>query len=242
MLARYAVVVKNLRGVVLFDLGEEGSWRVIEWLTRKFRYRDLGLPPCIVDRFRSRLSSYLCGNPFRELVPPTGFANDFVDLVVSVSEFPREFVESIVYSSLYVSPLFVVGSRYSGFVDECSIGSVYVSRELSDRDWKLHLRIADYSITDMYLDCIEEACRALECMVSGDSGCVEDIIRGRVERVYKDMKRYWRIKSGEGTVFLSYIDLLKILYNSRDVVKEKISREYCICLSIIPAIHLRVRV
>jgi hypothetical protein len=43
LFARYAAVVKNLRGVALFDLGEEGSWDSVEWLVRRFRYRDLGV-------------------------------------------------------------------------------------------------------------------------------------------------------------------------------------------------------
>ena len=43
MFARYAAVVKNLRGIALFDLGEEGSWDSVEWLVRRFRYRDLGV-------------------------------------------------------------------------------------------------------------------------------------------------------------------------------------------------------
>jgi len=43
--ARYAAIVKNLRGVVLADLLEEAASRGLEWLTKRFRYRDLGVVP-----------------------------------------------------------------------------------------------------------------------------------------------------------------------------------------------------
>ncbi|MEM3763504.1 MAG: hypothetical protein QW721_03740 [Desulfurococcaceae archaeon] len=41
--SRYAAIVKNLRGVMLFNMDEEGVEASIHWLVKRFRYRNLGL-------------------------------------------------------------------------------------------------------------------------------------------------------------------------------------------------------
>jgi hypothetical protein len=45
LFSSYAAIVKNLRGVVLLDPDEEGAWTTMEWLVKRFRYRDLGVTP-----------------------------------------------------------------------------------------------------------------------------------------------------------------------------------------------------
>ena len=66
--ARYAAIVKNLRGVVAADLEESGVEESIKWLASRFRYRDLGVGPMMVERFGSELQKFLGGKPLRELV------------------------------------------------------------------------------------------------------------------------------------------------------------------------------
>ncbi|MCD6195190.1 MAG: hypothetical protein J7J82_00175, partial [Staphylothermus sp.] len=47
--AFYAMIVKNLRGVLLFDPEDEELNSRIEWLRKRFQYRNLGIPPSLYD-------------------------------------------------------------------------------------------------------------------------------------------------------------------------------------------------
>lgn len=63
MFAKYSALVKNLRGVVLFDLGEERVENSIKWLINRFKYRNLGLPPSLFEKYRGKLENYMKGRP-----------------------------------------------------------------------------------------------------------------------------------------------------------------------------------
>jgi len=240
LFARYAAIVKNLRGVVLVNLDKEDSWNKVRWLIRRFRYRDLGLPPYIVDRYRAKLSSYLNGNPFRELVYPIP---ELIDIVKFYEErgFPRDLAEALVLSSTYISPLLVIGSDYLRLIESISIGNVKVCKDLSDNDWKLHLRIADYTILDMYEKSIQESIEAIRLLSSiNNIERINEILKERTSRVEKDRKRYWRIICKEdGKVFIYYIDPLKFLVETLEKgVEFTLKEDYAAALAIIPVVNL----
>jgi len=49
MFSRYAALVKNMRGVVLFSPTDDVS-EDLKWLVERFRYRVLGVPQSLVER------------------------------------------------------------------------------------------------------------------------------------------------------------------------------------------------
>lgn len=237
MFAQYAALVKNLRGVVYIEELNDYSWKIIKWLIQRFKYRNLGLAPSIVNKFGEQLEDYLIGNPFRKLVYPVHNMSRITCLFQGI--LPNELVESIILSSTYISPLLVIGDKIHNIIHDIGIDHVYTDKSLDINSWKLHLRIANYTVLDMYEKCIIENIEALECLRSGNTECVMEIIKQRYSRVQKDKKRYWRIISDSGRPFLTYIDPLNILINAETISKEvELSEDYAAGLAIIPAIHL----
>ncbi len=239
MFARYAAIVKNLRGIVYIEELNDYTWKIIKWLIQRFKYRDLGLVPSIVNKFGNLLKDYLKGNPFRELVYPIHNISKIVNLFQNI--FPYELIESIIFSSLYISPLLIIGEEVHNIILSIGIDHVYTSKKLEIKDWKLHLRIADYTILDMYEKCVLENIEALKCFRSGNIICIKKIIEERRNRVKNDKKRYWRIISEKGRPFLTYIDPLNILLNNNLIGKDtELLEDYASGLAIIPAVHLLV--
>jgi len=239
LFARYAAIVKNLRGIVYIEELNDYTWKIIKWLIQRFKYRDLGLVPSIVNKFGNLLKDYLKGNPFRELVYPIHNISKIVNLFQNI--FPYELIESIIFSSLYISPLLIIGEEVHNIILSIGIDHVYTSKKLEIKDWKLHLRIADYTILDMYEKCVLENIEALKCFRSGNIICIKKIIEERRNRVKNDKKRYWRIISEKGRPFLTYIDPLNILLNNNLIGKDtELLEDYASGLAIIPAVHLLV--
>jgi len=242
LFAKYAAIVKNLRGVVLVDLDDENSRSRVKWLIRKFRHRDLGLPPCIVERYKDKLSSYLNGNPFRELVYPIPLLYNLVH-VFEAKGFSRELVEALILSSTYISPLLVLTAKYLNDIDHMCIEKVKTCKELDDSSWKLHLRIADYTILDMYEKCIEENIKVLNLLKSNIVEEVNNVLEERITRVKKDKKRYWRIACDSGMTFLYYVDLLRVFVDAiregRVNIRELVG-DYAAALSIVPVVNVSI--
>lgn len=230
--SKYAALVKNLRGVALFNLEEEGVESSIQWLVKRFRYRNLGLTPLLVSKYKSRLVKYLSGRPFRELVSPVKAIDELVEMVSRFSSVSIEVVEVLVYASVYVSPLLLIGDHYSRDVESLSFTTVYTCKELSVGDWKLHLRIADYTVLDFHERCVDEVLKALE---SGALSELGRIAESRLERMELDKKRYWRIKCDQGRPFLHYVDMLGA--SLRGGIRE-LKPDYTAGLAIVPVVRI----
>jgi len=226
--AKYAALVKNLRGVVIADLDEGGVWESIEWLVARFRYRDLGLPPGMLAAYRHRLERYLGGNPFRELVAPVKSVERVVDMFSSAGV-SRTVAEGLVYASVYVSPLIVVGAAFLDEFRELSVGGVLVCKEMDLESWRLHLRIADYVILDFYERAVDEALEAIRGAVD-----VSALLGERAKRVSADRKRFWRIMCGEGREFLFYVDNLRIA--AEKGLLGRLDEDSAAALAIVPAV------
>ncbi len=245
MFARYAAIVKNLRGIVVFNLDENGIWDSLVWLVQRFRYRNLGLTPLLLQKYRPVLRDYLNGNPFRELVYPIEELKGLTGLLKQLFDIPLEVAEGLMFASTYISPLIIVGKTYRASIEENAVSIVRVCRDkrMDLKQWKLHLRIADYTVLDFYEKNIEENLEVLSSIINGkvNPDNVKKIIEKRVERVKKDTKRYWRIKCSSGQPFLYYIDpLVKIIeavaQNRLDPRELKL--DYAAGLSIVPVIYV----
>ncbi len=240
MFSYYAAIVKNLRGVVIFDPEANGSWDRVKWLVRKFKYRNLGLPPIVVEKHRKELGKYLSGNPFVELAYPVEEVEALPAVMVEHGV-PRELAEALVLASVYISPLLVIGEEYIKLLERYSIDKVLVCRELNDNEWKLHLRIADYSILDMYKERVFEILDAIENNLL-DEEFLEKVFEKRRADVAKDKKRYWRIVCDHGKPFILYIDVLntitKIIGVEKLIELVKNKKELVAGLAIVPAVNL----
>jgi len=83
---------------------------------------------------------------------------------------------------------------------------------LTNSDLKLHLRIADYSVLDMYAWSIENSHKILSLVFKGKD--YRQVLEERVKRVCDDSRRFWRIV-GEGELpVVMYLDLLSSLIES----------------------------
>jgi len=245
ILGYFVATVKNLRGVVLVNSSDKNAVEKISWLIKRFRYRNLGIPPSLYSR--RDLKEYFSKGPFIELVYPINSIRSFVEKLWNITGYPLELIESLVLSSIYVSPLLIAGSEYIRLLEDIAYTSIQVCRELSNNEWKLHLRIADYTILDMYREKIGEAVDVIKYLKGNKWRSIKEVLDNRMKRVEKDTKRYWRIvcKDEEGSLkkFLLYIDLLNLLVelSRRGSFKlEDLREDYSIALSIVPAINLMI--
>jgi len=226
--AKYAALVKNLRGVVLLDPSETGVESSLGWLVKRFRYRNLGVTPALLGKHRERLAKHLGGRPFRELVLPVPSLAEMPELLAEALGVPSELAELLVYASTYISPALLIGERYLGDAAKLAVGSVKVCKEMDAASWKLHLRIADYTALDFYERCVDEA---LAVLGGADP---RPVLESRLERVGRDAKRYWRVACPEGRPFLLYVDNLKLAVETG--IHKRLEPEAAAALSIIPVV------
>ena len=197
MLSRYAALVKNLRGVVLAgrDCGEES----LQWLLKRFKYRDLGVPPS-----RAELRKRKGFRRLLELFYPSESLRELVEAFSSELSTPAEAVEALVIASAYVSPVMAVGSWAAENLSRLAVETVESRTELDARGWKLHFRIVDYTVLDAYEKSVVEAESLWKPKVN-----LEAFKRRRIERIKRDVKRYWRLMEGKAPPkpLILYFDL-----------------------------------
>lgn len=230
MFFSYAAVVKNLRGVVLFDPGERGVAESLTWLVKRFRYRSLGLPPALAKR-GGELAGLLQGRPFRELAYPVGALARLVDAMVEAGLI-REVAELLVFSSTYISPALVIGDAFRPHIERLAADSVLTDKKLSVRDWKLHLRIADYTILDFYEEAVMSALEAIK-----HPEAAAGVLERRRKMVAADKKRYWRLRSDAGRPFLHYVDVLSVAY-SMGLARWQAEPDWAAAMAIVPVVHI----
>ncbi len=206
--SRYAALVKNLRGVILVDPSDELTPNYLRWLSRRFRYRVVGLSPIVKEGLRRHGLT-----PTKQVkslnYPSEDLALLTKDLSSELSRFSEEVIESAILASAYISPLLVFSDVYVKEVEKLSIHIVKSSIKLNNQLIKLHMRIADYSILDYY----DENLSIIEDLWRGVS--FEEFVSKREELAVRDSRRYWRL-GGEGVkavkyephTFLAYVDLI----------------------------------
>ena len=187
---KYAAIVKNLRGV-LYWKGENDK---LKWLLSRFKYRYLGLPPS---------STPIKGKNIVNLTYPTHEVKTATKLLSKCM--PTEAAEALCLASLYISP--IMTNSLQDF-DASIVKTVKTSKEMDNKDWKLHMRIADYTTLDFYTWATENAAEVLH-------RSLDEILRERRERIEKDVKRYWRLSEEKGRIFLAYLDPLKAVHQCK---------------------------
>lgn len=228
--AKYAAVVKNLRGVVAYDPSDESSAEGLKRLAKLYRYRDLGIVPSALSCLTPELERLLGGRPLRRLEPPVPAVGRLPELLSSRLLIPVGAAEALVYASTYVSPALIVGRKLFESLLPLASGSITVCGELDLRSWKLHLRIADYTILDWYEECVDEAL----AVIRGSDPI--PILEKRVSRVKGDAKRYWRVRCEEGEPLLLYVDNLALAL--RAGILRGLEADTAAALAIVPVVHV----
>ncbi|RLF20368.1 MAG: hypothetical protein DRN15_09200 [Thermoprotei archaeon] len=205
----YAAIVKNLRGVVFSSDDINDFERGLRWLSKHFRYRSIGITPLMRKRYSTIVTQYLAKKQFVELVYPLA---DFKDLVTKLRRelnVEEEVLEAITLSSVYISPMIVIGSRSLEDLKDFLIDMVRTREELKDHEIKLHLRIVDYSVLDMYSWSTTNAEEILKAYIKREP--YEKYLRKRKDKIRADKRRFWRIVEEEGEPTIIYLDILPLM-------------------------------
>jgi len=205
MLARYTYLVKNLRGVYIAS-SRDNVEEYVSWLSRKFRYRDLGVPQCLVESREDIFKGRLSGNPFHQIDFPTQrvreAALEVVEALNSVG-LDRCTALALTLASSYASPVLATKSVVEELVESRVAIYVVEGPKLDDKSAKLHLRIVDYTVLDAYLPTIEDAKRLASSR--------EKLLESRRAYAERDSKRYWRFAGKGDNKVIVYLDYLHLL-------------------------------
>jgi hypothetical protein len=234
MFSHYVVLVKNLRGVVLVGPSDAEASQLVQWLKQRFRYRNVGVSPSIIKNYPTFFESRLSGNPFVQLAYPLESLARLTEYVTQKGNIYPEIAEVVILASAYASPVICLGSYLLDKIQQLSMDAVHTTIELSDKDWRLHLRIADYSILDLYRWSTEQARYLWQNQLNG-------FVEARQDRISHDKKRYWRLQQGNKTLkpFLYYLDLAQTIARNQTLRKSLIElpeSEVCAGLAIVPVV------
>ena len=126
----YPYLVKNLRGIVYFS-EKVNAEKELEWLKKKFRYRDLGVSETLKLKEK-----------WKRLIT-----------LSRIDENPA--IDSAFQASLFLCPLIILKEKSLRDFEKGIVAKLKTSQKLSDRELKFNLRLVNYSITDFYLKAIE---------------------------------------------------------------------------------------
>ncbi|MEM1551864.1 MAG: hypothetical protein QXL91_02390 [Candidatus Bathyarchaeia archaeon] len=129
---QHLYLVKNLRGIIYLsrDVSPE---KEVEWLKRKFRYRELGVSETLKLELKWK----------KLLTLPKIVDNPVLD--------------SLILASSFVCPLIVLKEESLKDFENAVVASLKTKEKLGDKDLKFNLRLVNYAITDFYTKSIELA-------------------------------------------------------------------------------------
>ncbi len=235
LLHRYAFLVKNLRGV-LAALPDDQLGEYAAWLARRFRYRDLGVPPGLValqpEAFRGRLG----GNPFHELRYPTRrvatAAERLLALLERETQAPRVVLEAMLLASAYAAPVLATPAALEA-LEPLIVHRVYSRGKLDAKSARLHLRIVDYTVLDAYVPSIEEF---VEYARAGRRP--EELREARRARAEKDSRRYWRVSADAGETLIAYLDYASLALREPSLAQLLCGEEERVLTAMLAAFNL----
>jgi hypothetical protein len=124
--------VKNLRGIIYIsrDVSPETE---LEWLKRKFKYRELGVSETLKLELKWK----------KLLTLPKIVENPVLD--------------SLLQASSFVCPLIILKEKSLKNFNNAIIAALKTREKLGEKDLKFNIRLVNYAITDFYLKSIELA-------------------------------------------------------------------------------------
>ena len=125
-------LVKNLRGIIYLSRGVSPE-KELEWLKRKFRYRELGVSETLKLELKWK----------KLLTLPKIMENPILD--------------SLFQASSFVCPLIILKEDSLKDFEKAVVATLKTREKLGDKDLKFNIRLVNYAITDFYLKSIELA-------------------------------------------------------------------------------------
>ncbi|MEM3581476.1 MAG: hypothetical protein QXH40_07520 [Candidatus Bathyarchaeia archaeon] len=129
---QHLYLVKNLRGIIYLSRGVSPE-KEVEWLKRKFRYRELGVSETLKLEIKWK----------KLLTLPKIVDNPVLD--------------SLIQASSFVCPLIVLKKESLKDFENAVVAFLKTKEKLGDKDLKFNLRLVNYAITDFYTKSIELA-------------------------------------------------------------------------------------
>lgn len=216
-------LLKNIRGVVHFKT-ESPPQPELDWLIKKFRYRDLGIVPAIFETARE---SKLTKKPFVKLEFPNDSMKRLVELIVKDTGIPGSVVQTLFLASSYVSPIILLKENPAENFAPFLVHTLNSDITLTDKEMKLHLRIVDYTVLDFHKTTTRAARIAIGEAIQGSTNRLNKLIYERKQSVQEDCnKRYWRLisssvqKGTKGKTLIFYLDSLPFISSHLDIFSE----------------------
>jgi hypothetical protein len=125
-------LVKNLRGIIYLSRGVSPE-KELEWLKRKFRYRELGVSETLKLKLEWK----------KLLTLPKIVENPVLD--------------SLIQASSFVCPLIILKEDSLKGFEKAVVATLKTREKLGDKDLKFNIRLVNYATTDFYLKSIELA-------------------------------------------------------------------------------------
>ncbi len=208
MFYRYVALVKNLRGVIYSRLEPDDFSRMLKFVVKRFKYRNIGIPPQLYSNYREYVESIKSRSLVNLFYPVSSVKKGIEYLCLMEKDFSIE-IETLCLASVFISPLIILGEDSLAYLRRFIRNKILSSKSLDLKNIKLHLRIVDYSILDAYVWSTENGLKYLKAVASGED--YSKILKERESFIEKDIKRYWRIKEKAGKTIVIYADILDIL-------------------------------
>ena len=189
---RYVYLLKNLRGIIYFSKNLDVK-KEIKWVRRKFRYRMVGIPQEFAKEVKIWKRAVVLNLPFS--IRSKNIAT-----------------KTVLLASYFVTPILILKEDSIKDFTRIMVGYV-TSPRLDENEVKRNIRLANYAITDFYVESIRFA--------------EQRDVEKRKELVKRDIKRFWRLKGGK-KVSIIYVDVLEAGISLRKVPLN--------CLSIVPCV------
>jgi len=219
---RFVATLKTVRGVIITKT--RPSEDVLKWLRRSIRWRPIGCSAGMIATLKKYgFSSKL----IQEIAYPfETFAG--VSEMLEEEGLSREVAEALVLSSAYIVPIILLDDDTFRELEKKQfvVCKVKTQKKMRDKDIKLHMRIAEYSVKDYHFEVIE---RAEKAVLSGE---LSKELKWRKKLCVKDSKRYWRIKQDRGETVLAYVDPLKLLKNRVDNLADLVKKDRRVILTL----------
>lgn len=197
-LPRHLALALNVRGIAVYDPENPPDREFFTWLARKHQYRNVGIPPTLMDHPAVGIADY-------KTFEPTPFPMAGLDSLSGRTDIGEPWaVESLLAASAYVSPLFVHRPALDAF-KPFAIWRLESAPELSEDQVLRHVRIAGYGMLDAYEEMVDSGYEAVL------DGTVEAERERRADWATEDgQERFWRLReevSGD-TLVGGYYDAL----------------------------------
>jgi hypothetical protein len=194
----YVVLLKNIRGVLLFDPNKEPDLDKIKWLKKTHRYRNIGVPEGLWG------FDIISEKPFVKLTFPSNKLKRFLEEIEE--GIPQYLLEGLALSSCYASPLLILDKELFNHLMPVMVWSLR-AQDIDRKEILRHIRISQYSQIDFF-----SSARDAYDVLKEECSKIEDLCRKRKELATLDgKKRFWRIKEDKhADLVVAYFDLLRI--------------------------------